>query len=111
MVMITALGTVVFQYSWQHGLAGLPYPVQIWEKTMRLAKWARIRTLPQETPRELVYRLERELPDVEDMDYLGEAFVRARYGQKELEPAERERLQAVWKDARNTLLARIFRWK
>ncbi len=108
---ITALGAVVFQYSWRRGLAGQPYAVQVWEKTMRLSGWARIRTLPQETPRELVYRLERELPEVEDIDYLGEAFVRARYGQKELAPGERERLQGVWKNARNTLLARMLRWK
>lgn len=108
---ITLAGGSIFQYSWQHGLRGLEYPVQVWEKTMRLAKWARIRTLPQETPREVVSRLKRELPDVEDLDYLGETFVRSRYGQKELQPEEKERLTLVWNKARNNLLARLLRWK
>jgi transglutaminase-like putative cysteine protease len=110
-VALTAAGVFAFQYSWQHGLGGLPYPVQVWEKTMRLAKWARIRTLPQETPRELTSRLSRELSEVDDVRFLGEAYVRSRYGQKELAESETERLATVWKSVRNTLLARIFRWK
>jgi transglutaminase-like putative cysteine protease len=108
---ITVVGGSVFQYSWQHGLRGLDYPVQIWEKTMRLSKWARIRTLPQDTPREVVVRLKRELPDVDDLDYLGESFIRSQYGQKELKPDEKERLAQVWNKARNNLLARLLRWK
>ena len=34
--------------------AGLDYPSQIWEKTQRLARWARIPAFPQQTPREYV---------------------------------------------------------
>jgi hypothetical protein len=56
-------------------------------------------------------RLKKELPEVEDLDYLGETFIRARYGQKDLEPAERQRLTAVWNKVRNTLMARMVRWK
>ena len=34
---VALVGGGIFQYSWQHGLHGLDYPVQIWEKTLRLA--------------------------------------------------------------------------
>ena len=108
---ITVAGGALFQYSWQRGLHGLDYPVQVWEKTMRLSRWARIRTLPQETPRETVSRLKRELPEVQGLDYMGESYVRSRYGRKELSPPEKERLQGIWKQARNNLLQRLFRWK
>jgi hypothetical protein len=108
---VTLLGGGIFHYSWQHGLRGLAYPVQVWEKTLRLAKWSRIRPLPQETPRDIVARLRRELPEVPDLEYLGESFIRSRYGQKELQPEERERLTAAWQKTRNNLLARLLRWK
>ena len=110
-VGLTALGAGLFQYSWQRGLGGLDYPVQVWEKTMRLARWARIRPAPQDTPRDITSRLHRELPEVQDLDYMSEAFLRSRYGQKQLEPAEKDRLAAVWKNVRNTLLQRLLRWK
>ena len=31
---------LIFHYSWQHGLREYSYPVQIWEKTMRLGRWS-----------------------------------------------------------------------
>jgi hypothetical protein len=105
------LGAGVFQYSWQHGLGRYAYPVQIWEKTLRLARWSRIRPRPQETPREVIARLQQALPDVEDLDFLGESYIKTRYGQKELTEEEHERLKGVWGHARNTLLTRLLRWK
>lgn len=108
---VTVVGGGIFQFAWQRGLGGLPYPVQVWEKTMRLTGWARIRSQPQETPREVTKRLHRELPEVDDLDYLSESFIRARYGQKELNEADKERLNKVWKQVRGTLVPRIFRWK
>jgi hypothetical protein len=42
---------------------------------------------------------------------LGEAFIRSRYGQKDLQPDEKERLQTVWKQVRNNLVSRLLRWK
>jgi transglutaminase-like putative cysteine protease len=110
-VAVLVLGAGVFQLSWQRGLGGYPYPVQIWEKTLRLARWSRIRPRPQETPREVIDRLRESLPEVEDLDYLGESYIRARYGHKELTEEERDRLKGVWNQARNTLLARLLRWK
>jgi hypothetical protein len=110
-IALTLAGGGLFHYSWQRGLRGLDYPVQVWEKTLRLAKWSRVRPLPQETPREVMARLRRELPEVDDIDYLGDSFIRSRYGKKALTPDEKDRLSAVWSKARNTLLARLLRWK
>ena len=108
-LMVAGVG--VFQYSWQHGLGRYSYPVQIWEKTLRLARWSRLRARPQETPREVIARLRQALPEVQDLDFLGESYIRSRYGQKELTEEERDRLNGVWRQARNTLLARLLRWK
>ncbi len=108
---VTVAGGLTFQFAWQRGLGGLDYPSQIWEKTQRLARWARIPTYPQQTPREYVARLQHELPDVEDVPYLGDTYVRSRYGGKKLEDSERARLTAVWKSVRNTLLGRLMRWR
>jgi hypothetical protein len=108
---VTVLAGGIFHFSWQHGLAGLDYPTQIWEKTVRLARWARVPFIPQLTPSEYAEQLRRELPEVEGIDFLSDAFVRARYGQKQLSEAEVEHLTEVWKNVRNTLLTRIFRWR
>jgi transglutaminase-like putative cysteine protease len=110
-VAVMVLSAGVFQYSWQHGLGRYPYPVQVWEKTLRLARWSRIRPRPQETPREVIARLQQTLPDIPDLDYLGESYIRSRYGHKELTEDEHERLKGVWGQARNTLIARLLRWK
>ncbi|HEX5368538.1 MAG TPA: transglutaminase domain-containing protein [Dehalococcoidia bacterium] len=106
----TALVFLIFQYSWQHGVRHYAYPVQIWEKTLRLGRWTRIKPLPQETPREVVARLKRALPEIDDIDYIGESYVKTRYGHKELTPEEKDRLTKVWQRVRNTLLARLTRW-
>ena len=102
---------LIFQYSWQHGLRHYTYPVQIWEKTLRLGRWSKIKPLPQETPREVIARLKRQLPEIDDLDYIGESYVKSRYGHKDLAPEEKDRLTKVWNQARNTLLARLLRWK
>jgi transglutaminase-like putative cysteine protease len=106
---LSALGVGIFQYSWQHGLGGMAYPVQVWEKTLRLARWAKVRPLPQETPREIIARLHQQMPELDDLDYLSESYIRSRYGRKELTESERERLEGVWKKSRNTLLSRLLR--
>jgi transglutaminase-like putative cysteine protease len=108
---VTAVVGGGFQYVLNRGLGGMDYAVQTWEKTLRLARLARVRPLPQETPRDIVARLRRELPDVEGLDYLGDSFLRSRYGRKELAPQEKERLSSVWRDVRKTLLQRFLRWK
>jgi transglutaminase-like putative cysteine protease len=111
LMALTMAVFLVFNYTWSRGLTGQPYPVQVWEKTLRLARWSRVRPTPQETPKDIVARLRKELPDVKDLDYMGDAYVRARYGRKDLTEAEHDRLSGIFKQARNTLLARLLRWK
>jgi transglutaminase-like putative cysteine protease len=111
LVAITALLFLLVQVSWQWGLRSYSYPAQIWEKTLRLGRWSRIRPLPQETPREVIARLRKELPDVEDLDYLSESYMKARYGNRQLTDEERSRLTQVWNKARNGLLSRVLRWR
>jgi hypothetical protein len=111
LVGITIVGGLTFQFAWQRGMGGLDYPSQVWEKTQRLARWARIPAYPNQTPREYISRLEHELPEVEDVRYLEQTYERAKYGSKPLEESERERLSSVWKSVRNTLLSRILRWR
>jgi transglutaminase-like putative cysteine protease len=108
LLALTALAFAAFHYSWTHGLGGMPYAVQTWEKTLRLARWSNIRPLAQETPREIGVRLRQELPD---LDYLSESFIRSRYGGKDLSPPEHERLENVWKQARNNLFQRLLKWR
>jgi transglutaminase-like putative cysteine protease len=107
----SAAAALAFQLVWQSGMSGLDFPSQVWEKTQRLAGWARIPSYPHQTPREFVERLEKELPEVEDLRFLGEAYVRSRYGAKKLEEGERERLARVWKAVRSNLVGRLLRWR
>jgi transglutaminase-like putative cysteine protease len=111
LMALTLAVFISFNYAWSRGLSGQPFAVQVWEKTLRLARWSRVRPTPQETPRDIIARLHKELPDVKDLDYMGDAYVRARYGRKELTDEEHDRLSGIFKQARNTLLARLLRWK
>ncbi len=111
LLAITALLFFIVQMSWQWGLRSYSYPVQIWEKTLRLGRWGRIKPLPQETPREVIARLRKELPEVEDLDYLSESYMKTRYGNRELTDEERSRLTQVWNKARNNLLTRLLHWR
>jgi transglutaminase-like putative cysteine protease len=106
---ITIAGGAAYQLVWQRGMTGLPYADQIWEKTNRLARWARIPSQPHQTPAEFMDTLEDELPEVADMRYIESAFTRSRYGRKELDEAEKERLTGAWRTARKDLIRRIFR--
>jgi len=110
-IALTLAGGGILRYSWTRGLAGMPYAVQVWEKTLRLARWTSFKPLPQETPREIAARLKGELPEVDDLDYLGETYVRSRYGAKALSDEERERLESVWRKVRNNLMQRLLRWR
>ena len=108
---VSAVGYGAFRLVWERGMGGLDYPSQVWEKTLRLARWARIPVAPQQTPAEYLAKLRRELPEVQDIDYVGTAYVRSRYGHKTLEEPEKERLTAVWKMIRKNLTGRLMRWR
>jgi hypothetical protein len=98
--------------AWERSLAGLPYPQRVWEQTMRLATWARLRPQPHQTPREYARELEGRLPGVEGIDTLAEAYSRSRFGRKPLLDGEEEaHLRDVWKRVRARLLTRILFWR
>jgi transglutaminase-like putative cysteine protease len=108
---LLAASAAALRLAWQRGLAGLDYASQTWEKTVRLASWAKIGPRPQETPREFARGLGRELSDAPDLDFLAETYVRARFGRRLPAAAERTRLETLWGRLRGRLLVRILRRK
>lgn len=110
---VAALGALAMlgRFVWEWGLADLPYPAQIWEKTLRLARFAKLRPEPQQTPREYARFLSRELPEVEGIDQLADSYGRAQFGKKTSDESDIERVRQVWTQVRNKLLARILRWR
>ncbi len=106
---LLAASAATLRLAWQRGLGGLDYASQTWEKTVRLASWAKIGPRPQETPREFARSLGRELSDDPGLGLLAESYVRARFGRKPTEAAERARLETLWRRLRGRLLVRILR--
>jgi len=106
---LAAASAAGVRLAWQRGLAGLDCASQTWEKTVRLASWAKIGPRPQETPREFARSLGRELSDAPDLDFLAETYVRARFGRWPPAETERARLNVLWRGLRRRLLVRILR--
>jgi transglutaminase-like putative cysteine protease len=106
---IAVLAAMGGRFAWEYGLAGLSRPSQVWEKTLRLATLGRARPHPWETPREFATRLGHEVPQARDAAYLASAYERSRFGSKELDSDEAERLESAWRTVRNALLRRVFR--
>jgi transglutaminase-like putative cysteine protease len=106
-LLAASVGAV--RLAWQRGLAGLDCAGQTWEKTVRLASWAKIGPRPQETPREFARGLRRELSDTPDLDFLTDAYVRSRFGHRPPSEGERARLETVWRGLRGRLLVRVLR--
>ncbi len=97
------------RFAWEFGLRGLSRPAQLWEKTQRLARWGKASGTPAETPREFAWRLRRDVAGADDVGVLAAAYERNRFGQKELNEDESERLESAWVNVRNTLLRRVLR--
>lgn len=111
LALAAVLATLSFRIAWERAVAGLPVPAQVWEKTVRLAHLAKLGPHPQQTPREYARDLARKVPGVEGLDYLAESYGRSRFGGKEVTPEESRRLQQIWADLRDKLVARILHWK
>ncbi len=94
---------------WRQSVAGLPYTQQVWEKTVRLAGWAGVGPRPGQTPTDFARGLERRLWEVRDVPLLAAAYNRSRFGRKEPDEAEAERLRAMWPHLRGALLGGILR--
>ncbi|MBI2913621.1 MAG: transglutaminase domain-containing protein [Chloroflexi bacterium] len=98
---------------WRRSVAGLPYPQQLWEKTVRLASWAGHPPEPGQTPADFAGRLERAFRGVRDIPTLAAAYNRSRFAHRDAEAAERQHLAKLWPHLRGALLwamlARLWR--
>jgi hypothetical protein len=112
---VVAVGGVAglgVRFAWERGMAGLDYPAQLWEKTVRLASWLRVGPKPSQTPSEYSRALQRSLPGTEGVDWVATSYLRSRYGgQREVPPAERDSLDRAWKPLRNRLIKKLLRLK
>lgn len=109
---LIGMAAVGFRVAWERGMAGLDYPSQLWEKTIRLATWLHIAPAPSQTPVEYSRALQRRLPGTEGVERVAQSYQRARYGgAREPSPTERASLDGVWTPLRNRLLKKVFRLK
>ena len=112
---IVAVGGVAgigLRFAWERGMAGLDYPSQLWEKTIRLASWLRIGPKPSQTPAEYSRQLQQALPGTEGVAQVARSYARTRYGGgREVSPDEQEQLEGAWTGLRNRLLKKVFRLK
>jgi transglutaminase-like putative cysteine protease len=98
----------VIMLGWQRSVAGLPYPQQIWEKTVRLAGWGGVRPRPGQTPHDYARSLGKRFLDVrDDMPVLADAYVKSRYGHKELSEEEIAAIKDAWPEVRANLVGGI----
>jgi transglutaminase-like putative cysteine protease len=112
LVVVAAVAGIGVRIAWERGMAGLDYPSQLWEKTVRLATWLRLGPKPYQTPTEYSRALRGSLPDVAaGVETVADSYQRARYGHHDLTPAERERLDSVWPPLRNRLIRKVLRLK
>ncbi|MEX2247080.1 MAG: transglutaminase domain-containing protein [Dehalococcoidia bacterium] len=105
---VVALGAAG-RLAWEFGMGSLTRPAQLWEKTLRLSRWARAGARPSETPREFAARLRDDVPQSAGIDLVAGAYERSAFGRCEPTEDEAERLEASWRSLRNILLRRILR--
>jgi transglutaminase-like putative cysteine protease len=109
---VAAVGGAVF-LGWQRSVAGMPYPQQMWEKTVRLASWGANPPAAGQTPHEYAAHLQKRFRGAGDFRALADAYTRSRFGKREPDADEAERLRQMWPEARGAMmrgiLARPFR--
>jgi transglutaminase-like putative cysteine protease len=109
---VGGVGALGLRFAWERGLAGLDYPSQLWEKTIRLASWLRIGPKPSQTPAEYSREVQQKLPGTDGIAQVARSYNRSRYGgQRDLNPDERESLDESWTGLRNRLFKKVFRLK
>jgi transglutaminase-like putative cysteine protease len=94
---------------WQRSVAGLPYPQQVWEKTVRLASWGGAPPLPGQTPHDYARGLGKRFLGVRDFPVLADAYTKSRFGHKEIDEDQAALLKEAWPDVRGALLGSIVR--
>ena len=105
------IGAIAF--GWQRSVAGLPYPQQVWEKTVRLASWGGAPPAPGQTPHDYARRLGKRFRDVQgDLPALADAYTKSRFGHKELGESEAKALKETWPYVRSALVGGVIgRWR
>jgi hypothetical protein len=106
---VMALMALGARFAWESGLSALSPAGRAWEKTQRLARWAKLPPLASETPREYAARVRAAEPPAAAVSYLAAQYERQRFGQKDLSEEDAERLESAWTAARNALLRRALR--
>jgi hypothetical protein len=104
-----ASSAAALRYTWARGLAGLAPPARLWGQTVRLATWARLPLDSTRTPREYARSLREQVPGLDGVDLLADAYVRHRFGRWRPEGEEQARLDAAWQGVRSRLLRRLLR--
>ena len=94
---------------WQRSVAGLPYPQQVWEKTVRLATWGGSPPMPGQTPHDYATGLGKRFRGVRDFPVLADAYTKSRFGHKEIGEDQTALLKEAWPDVRGALLGSIVR--
>jgi transglutaminase-like putative cysteine protease len=105
MVAVLSSGALV----WRRSVAGLPYPQQLWEKTVRVASWAGLPPRPGQTPIEFARFLGHRLKGAGDIDLLAQAYSRSRFGRNDVNGEDRQHLRRVWIGLRRRLVWEIIR--
>jgi hypothetical protein len=94
-------------------VSDLPYPQQVWEKTVRLATWGGLGPQPGQTPHDYAAALGRRHRTVRGLDVLAGTYAASRFGKKEADEADNERLREMWPHLRGALIGgiagRVFR--
>jgi transglutaminase-like putative cysteine protease len=95
---------------WQRSVAGLPYPQQVWEKTVRLASWGGSPPMPGQTPHDYANGLGKRFHAVRrDFPTLADAYTKSRFGHHEIDEAQAQALKEAWPDVRGALVGSIVR--
>jgi transglutaminase-like putative cysteine protease len=100
---------IAVSFGWGRSVAGLPYPQQMWEKTVRLASWGGFKPQPGQTPHEYVAALSRRHRGIRNLDVLATTYTGSRFGKKEVSETDRERLGQMWPSLRGALIGGIVR--
>ena len=115
-IALTFLAIIVIsggfvRLAWEYGLRGLDRPSRTWEKTLRLATWTRLRPKPHQTPNEFAGEVARRTQLTDEPRIVADGYLRMRYGRKDLDRQEQEKVDSAWVRIRNRLIKRALRLK
>ena len=105
MIVVLVAGSAAF--GWRRSVQGLPYPQQLWEKTVRLSTLAGHGPQSGETPGEFARNLQKAFRGHRVITDISKAYNRSRFGRGEIGVAERYELKRQWAPLRNAMFGRI----